>query len=234
MNDMTDNEQDDYLWDAEGAATHDVAALERELRPLAWTPRELAIPIDAAAIPIRGESPPREPTPAANDSRGWAPLIAGLAAAAAVFAVLMWLRGPDEQPASEPDTSTQPSVQPTGRPTSPDLKDPFANGTPESPAEPAPSLKDPFSKADGEPRPRRRVSPDLKDPFANSASSQPAPPAPTGKRTPSPDLVDPFGGDDGKRRSKPAKPGKLHDPFTGNQADPPKQPSPDLQDPFAR
>jgi hypothetical protein len=231
------DEHDDYLWTGEGAVSLEVAALERELRPLAWKPRELAVPAVAELHPV---TEPRSAAPAANDSRGWTPIIAALAAAAAVFAVIIWLRGPtDDAPSPNPDgPTTQPVVQPAGRP-SPDLKDPFADDSPApsfpSPSGVAPNLKDPFAHDPKRPA-QNRPSPDLKDPFAGSAQTPSAVPAPhSNGSSQSVDLADPFESGDGRGTQKPPRnPGKLVDPFTGDAAKPPPQTSPDLKDPFKR
>lgn len=225
------DEHDEYLWSGRGSASSDVATIERELRALAWTPRELALPAAPTPIPIARDdrSKPRAAR-AANDGRAWAPVLAALAAAAAVFAVIVWLRGPSDEPADDV-RSRQPSIEPAGRP-SPDLKDPFAGDT-ESPSFPTPSVApDPKDHVTDAPEtaPPRRVSPDLSDPFADSASAPDnTPPAPTKKRTPSPELADPFEGD-----VQPREPGKLYDPFTGKPADWSNKASPDLKDPFER
>lgn len=227
------DDQDDYLWTGEGGALADVAALERELRTLAWTPRPLALPVAAKVVPLRRSD--RERTPrVADDARGWTPILAAVAAAAAVLAVLAWLRSPNDDAVREPDTTTIPAIQPTGRP-SPDLKDPFANDSKQAPSV-APNLVDPFGQPDPQPSPRRQASPDLKDPFYKSTApaKPPASPAPISDPDRSADLVDPFGNDQRDRQTRQRKPGKLYDPFSGKQADPPPNTSPDLKDPFKR
>lgn len=226
---MTDDDHDDYLWTAEGPVSLEIAGLERQLRPLRWTPRELSL-LAAAAPSIE---PSRTTNVAANDTRGWLPLLAGLLAAAAVLLVLSWLRASSEHPSESP--SPEPTAQPSGSPPAGDLVDPFG---PDAPSFPSPSsqpadLVDPFVEHDPkkQPDPRRRpISPDLKDPFANSPPA--ADPAPRREHAPSPDdLMDPFADDDAP--SAPRESGKLHDPFTGEQQTPP-QSSPDLKDPFRR
>lgn len=226
------NDHDEYLWSGQGTVAPEIAALEHELRPLAWRPRELSL-VDAAPA---AEAAPTEliglrKRPDAARRRGareWLPLVAGLAAAAVVLVVLASLRGRYESPAPNDD----PPAQPTG---APELRDPFSGDAPElpTPSTIVPELKDPF--ANDLPSAPHRAN-DLKDPFAATLEQDeqpeqapPLPPRPR-KRTTSPDLKDPFYKDD---QSAPRKPGKLYDPFAGKQREP-QQSSPDLMDPFRR
>jgi hypothetical protein len=187
-------EHDDWLWTGEGPVALELAGIERELRSLAWRPRALVLPATPSPIELRRQST----TERHESSRGWTPLLAGLAAAAAVLALLVWLRDRGEPPAP-----ADPAAHPSGSP-SPDLKDPFGNDAPsvptpvvEQPPEPpsSPDLKDPFANAPDPtpPAPRRRdpsTSPDLKDPFQGSRDS--APSERTESPNGSPDLKDPF------------------------------------------
>jgi hypothetical protein len=176
-------EHDDWLWTGEGPVSLEVAGIERELRTLAWQPRALVLP---------------ESTTERHSSRWWTPLLAGLAAAAAVLALLMWLRDREE-----PNAPADPSVQPSGPP-SPELVDPFGSDAPsvETPVLEEPELVDPFANEPSSPPPPLpaprpqgpRTSPDLpdlKDPFQNSRDETPSEPRCKSPSS-SPDLKDPF------------------------------------------
>jgi hypothetical protein len=182
---------DEYLWSGQGSASEDVAAIERTLGRLRWRPQPLVLPSEVEAEPAR--------------SSWWPALAAGLVAAAAVLAVLLWAKL--DAGSSNPERA----IQPTAPPSSPDLEDPFEPITdaPEPQVAPtiSPDLKDPFEgtteppkPAEPRPRPREGESPDLKNPFHDSD-----------------ELVDPYR----SRRKSP-----------GDSA--PSGTSPDLKDPFAR
>jgi hypothetical protein len=215
------DDHDEYLWTGQGHVTLEIAELERELRSLRWRSRELSLPDADEAIE------PAKVVKVANETHGWSPLIAGLLAAAAVLALLVWLRGSSDSP-TEP-MPTEPTVQPSGPPAG-ELVDPFGGHAPTlpTPSSDPPKLVDPFSH---EPAPSRpATSPDLTDPFYNSPIAPPPPPPRARKPAPSPDLKDPFGS---SKPSKPREPGTLYDPFSGEQKPTPKS-SPDLKDPFGR
>ena len=255
------DEHDDYLWTGEGPVALELARIERELRPLAWRPRELPLPSPAAASgPPPGDAPilvagsptsrrASRPTRARSSAPrpSWvAPLVAGLIAAAAVLAVFVLGRQTSERRDATPEA--QPAAPPSGRP-SPRLRDPFSGTTP-APTKPVPGparppeLVDPFaatptpapSKPEARPRPRPVV-----DPFAGAAEgpAQPEPaPAPASGSGPSPrrddpDLVDPFKGER-DAPSKADKAGDLVDPFGGKPKPPSAPDSGDLADPFKR
>lgn len=253
------DESDDYLWSGQGPVVLEIASLERELGSLRWQPRELPLPAESPSVEPIGFTPaePHLPCPHAgriarrpnDDAPGWSPWIAGLLAAAAVIALLVWLRGAAERPSAPPPPD--PTVQPSGSPPAGELLDPFGGDALEFPMPSAdpPKLLDPFSDA---PEPSPPSSPDLpnlpnlKDPFAGRShegtpnpdlvdpfyNSQPAPKPPRPREgTPSPDLKDPFGKSE---PSKPLEPGKLQDPFGGDDQKAPSNNKPDLKDPFAR
>ena len=222
------DDHDESLWSGQGPVSPEIAGIERELRSLAWRPREL--PLAEAAL-LTEAAPPvelRERFDPARHRRAreWLPLVAGLAAAAVVLAVLAGLRGRNESPAPN-----DPPAHPSG---SPELRDPFSSDAPElpTPSTIAPELVDPFAD---DPQPAPRHGGELVDPFAAKGTQDeqheqaPPPPRPH-KPTTSPDLKDPFAKDE---QSGPREPATLHDPFAGQQREP-QHGSPDLMDPFRR
>jgi hypothetical protein len=226
---MTDYENDLYLWEPEAPPTSEIVALERQLRPLAWTPTELAV----APAPVMARAPAAKPT-RRPDWRTMTPALAGLAAAAAVLTTIVWLRTQPQPitPTTQPtvfDRNFDPSIEPASPP-NPDLRDPFADDTRTPPSFPAPNVQptsdgdlvDPFrdpkkSPTKGPARPA--ISPDLKDPFASTPAES--------------DVKNPWASDE--RDQRPAvpskKPSKLTDPF-GDEPIVPES-SPDLRDPFS-
>jgi hypothetical protein len=173
---------EEYLWSGQGTASEDVAAIERSLARLRWRPQPLVLPSVAEAERAR--------------SSWWPALAAGLVAAAAVLAVLLWAKL--DAGSSNPERA----IQPTAPPSSPDLEDPFepSSDEPEPQVAPtiSPDLKDPFEEtaeppkpAKPRPHPRDGESPDLKNPFGNSRTKPEPEPKPTPSGT-SPDLKDPF------------------------------------------
>lgn len=222
------SDEHDYLWTGEGPVSLEVAGIERELRSLAWRPRELVLPEVAAPLELRQRRTSERAT-----TRGWLPFVAGLAAAAAVLVALASLRDRGEAPNEAPtpiDSPAQPSGSPS--PDVPDLKDPFTSEGPDVPTPSAdpPKLVDPFANQPQQ-APTPPISPDspnLKDPFS-AAGDQPKQ-QPREQQTPSPDLADPWAK---TKKSAPKVPGKLYDPFAGEQREPSNS-SPDLKDPFSR
>jgi hypothetical protein len=201
------SEHDEYLWSGEGTAgdVNEVAALERSLASLRWRPRPLVLPAEIHAAEIIPLAEVREARVRGRSS-WWAAAVAGLVAAAAVFALLLWPR--TDSGVSEP----VPAIDPAAPPSSPDLKDPFGSSDPpgftapiteeRTPVAPthSPDLKDPFAREVDAPRPeadpkrpRKHHSPDLKDPFGDTRDE----PTPADAEPPtpglSPDLKDPFG-----------------------------------------
>jgi hypothetical protein len=250
------DEQDDYLWTGAGAGSLEVRALERELRPLAWTPRELPL-----ASPVGAPPPTPEPwiqaaqtVPARRNPRvsaGWSPFVAGLAAAAAVLVAVVWLRGsggvghdtPGTQLERVGDQAPAPGVAPAAGPPNPqsgsEWVDPFARDPrPSTDERRVPTLEDPFS-GDSAPSGHAAAPATLVDPFAGAPPNTEKPAA---KREPSksaPNLKDPFsgnGGHDTPPPPKPGKPAKLVDPFAGGGASTgASEPrAPNLKDPFQR
>lgn len=239
-------ELDPYLWTARAPGSAEIMALEGELQALRWQPRSLALP--GAAVEIsrergEGRGRPRASRPAGATDPGpersswWPAVAAGVCAAAAVFALLAWLR-----PGQGPEREPPPAAAPAG---SPDLEDPFSS-TPEGPGFTAPIRPDPRTA----PQPGSRVSPDLKDPFAGRhQAAPPSQPKPEPKPRPkpksnskqhSPDLMDPFAGpredaEPAEQQGEPrdAEPPTLTDPFSGERREVDVH-SPDLKDPFAR
>jgi hypothetical protein len=217
------DERDDYLWTGVGPVSRELAGIERELRSLAWQPRELSLPEAAQPIELR-----RRADDEGHRAREWLPLVAGLAAAAVVLALLAGLRGRGDELRGPSDAPAQPSGKP-----SPELRDPFSGDAPQlpTPSTEPPALVDPFAN---ESQPAQHSS-DLKDPFASDDEQhEQAPPAPrprsrTTKQGLNPDLKDPFKDSPSERR----EPGKLYDPFSGEQREP-QNGSPDLKDPFRR
>src|SRR5690606_16383658 len=136
------DDDDDYLWTGRGPVSLEVAGLERGLRELRWRPRE--IEIGAASPAVEPDRDPRANQPA-DESRWWPPLVAGLLAAAAVLAVLLWLRSTSED-RHEP-APPEPSAQPSGSPPAGELVDPFGPDAPMFPPPVAnpPELVDPFA-----------------------------------------------------------------------------------------
>lgn len=183
-------DDDEYLWSGQGTGSEDVAAIERSLARLRWRPQPLVLPSSL----VEAER---------ARSNWWPAVAAGLVAAAAVLAVLLWPKL--DSGSSNPDRA----INPTAPPSSPDLKDPFGprdsrgftdpitdEPDPQVAPTPSPDLKDPFAGKDDppappKPRPRSRngESPDLKNPFGDSRSDPDPEPAPSGT---SPDLKDPF------------------------------------------
>lgn len=195
---------DEYLWSGEGAPSEDMVAIEQTLGVLRWRPQALVLPGE-------GDVSVREARPRERERGSWWPMLAaGLVAAAAVLALLMW-RGGSTPEIEAPQTT----VDPTAPPPSPDLKDPFGPSQPSAPtvdteSPKVPDLKDPFGNLEQPEPPRERErkpkrptgpSPDLKDPFRNSPSEQ----EPAGK------LLDPFGG--AKQDPQPRS-SDLKDPFS--------------------
>jgi hypothetical protein len=245
VSELDEAEVDPYLWTGEGEADSLLARVEGELGSLRWQPRglpsagaELVLPSRESSSSGRRRREDRGEV-LAGPPRWWPALVTGLAAAAAVFALLAWLR---------PLPSSQvPDVNPAG---SPQLEDPFGSGggaiedrarESRGPRELRPDLKDPFASdhADTDevpdkredPQPgRRRVSPDLKDPFAGAADGEE-------RRVPRQELLDPYGDAPAERRGS-AKRDEgaaptFKDPFSVDEREANPR-SPDLKDPFAR
>jgi hypothetical protein len=199
---MTEHD-DEYLWSGQGTAGDDVAELERSLAPLRWRPQPLVLPSPEIPTAIAEVVALDRP----SKTKWWPAVAAGLVAAAAVLALLLW-PGPN---AGVGDPG------PTVNPAAPPLKDPFA------PRDPA-GFTAPITHSDPPVAPS--VSPDLVDPFA-ARSDPPARPEPKRRSSddPSSDLKNPF------KDSQPAD--ERVDPFE-DRRDSSSKHSPDLKDPFAR
>lgn len=219
---------DEYLWSGQGTASEHVAGLERSLVSLRWRPQELVLPAADAKPPIAevaalDRARARGSGEVERARANWWPAVAaGLVAAAAVLALLLW-------PGSDVGGSDRdPAINPVAPPSSPDLKDPFGPRDPAEDAASGPDLKDPFAgQADP---PARSVSPDLKDPFARPSDAptrrEPKPRSPDDASS---DLKNPFG----DSQPEPERADEIVDPF-GDRNDPPPTTSPDLKDPFSR
>lgn len=207
------HDDDDALWTGQ-AGDAELEAIEDTLGTLRWQPRELELGGAPEEAPVIATVPR-----ASSRRRVLVPVLVGVVAAAAVFALLVWLR-PAVFSAPAPINPVAPPATEQPRRVSPDLKDPFAR----------PDIDEPTSPPEPEVPPEPgTLSPDLKDPFAGTRRDPPPRPKP---REPSPDLKDPF---ERSRADEPeAKPRpKLQDPFGGEskEVDPN---SPDLKDPFQR
>lgn len=212
------HDDDDALWTGQGDDA-ELEAIEDTLGTLRWQPRELELGGEVGEVGEGAEAPVIATVPrASNRRRVLVPVLVGVVAAAAVFALLVWLR-PAVFSAPAPINPVAPPSTEQPRRVSPDLKDPFARPDIDAPTLPPEPEAPPEAGT---------TSPDLKDPFAGTRR-EPPPPKP---REPSPDLKDPFkrsGADEPEAKPRP----KLQDPFGGEpkEVDPN---SPDLKDPFRR
>jgi hypothetical protein len=210
---------DEYLWSGQGSASEDLAVLERSLGTLRWRPQSLVLPSTQAEPEIirLDEARERRGAEIRRAAANWWPaMAAGLVAAAAVLALLLW---PGRRDWDVVDPS--PTVHPTAPPTSPDLKDPFGPRESEG-------FTAPITEPDRPIPPT--VSPDLKDPFANPETPEVRPrPRNDPSSSSSSDLKNPF--KDSPSASDRAE--ELRDPFGDRQDESPTTSSPDLVDPFA-
>jgi hypothetical protein len=202
---------DEYLWSGEGTASDEVAGFERSLGVLRWQPRGFLLPADAEVIPLRREEG------AGERSSWWPTVVAGLVAAAAVFALLVWGGGSRTEIERQ---QPSPSVEPTAPPSSPDLKDPWGPSEPKG-----------FTPPNTDPEPAPTSSSDLKDPFEDRSEPEPRPRKPKRPDGSSPDLKDPFGG---WKREDRVPAGELVDPIGPPDDSRPRTPSSDLKDPFSK
>ena len=251
----THDDDDEYLWTGAGPGSLELRALERELRPMAWAPRELPLPLPSTApigSALSSVSSAHGPNTKLGRSPHWTPILAGLAAAAAVLLAAVWLRGSSDVghdgPSVEDEDVVGPATAaaaPAREVTSPVLVDPFARGPqPATTGPQRPTLVDPFPQDRPPERAQDRQS-DLLDPFVGtdpagfptpSSPSSSTPPS-SGDRKPSPDLEDPFGNQQTPPSPAPPqahKPAKLVDPFSGAGPSTGTRDTqgPDLKDPF--